>query len=162
MGTETTRKRVIKYTEVKKKMATKKERTRSYPIKTIEGINKVHAGKLARVGIKTTGALLKHSITRKDREELAKKAGISKKLILEWTNLSDLLRIKGVGEEYSDMLEEVGVDTVKELKMRNVGNLYPAIKNYCDKSRLVRKAPSERQVASWITQAKVMRPMLKY
>lgn len=146
----------------KKKRATKKERIPSYSIKTIEGINKVYAGKLAKAGVKTTGILLRHSITPEDRGRLAKKVGVSKKLVLEWANISDLLRIKGVGEEYSDMLEEIGVDTVKELKMRNISNLYPAIKNYCDKSRLVRKPPSQKQVANWIKQSKMMKPMLKY
>jgi len=75
--------------------------------------------KLEAAGVKTVEALLEAGATPKGREELAQKAGIDKGLILEWVNHADLFRIKGVAEEYSDLLEEAGVDTVVELAQRN-------------------------------------------
>lgn len=81
----------------------------------IEGIGPVYAEKLQAIGIKTVEALLKAGATPKGREDIAEQTGIAKALILEWVNHADLYRIKGVGEEYSDLLEEAGVDTVVEL-----------------------------------------------
>ncbi|MGD8902781.1 MAG: DUF4332 domain-containing protein, partial [Anaerolineae bacterium] len=90
----------------------------------IEGIGPVYAEKLAAAGITTIEGLLKAGASPKGREALEEETGIGHKLILEWVNLADLFRIKGVGEEYSDLLEEAGVDTVPELAQRNAENLY--------------------------------------
>jgi len=90
----------------------------------IEGIGPEYKKKLNKIGVRTTDQLLWLGASPKGREELAADSGISEKLILEWVNLSDLMRIKGVGEEYSDLLEEAGVDTVKELRNRNPDNLH--------------------------------------
>ena len=72
----------------------------------IEGIGEVYATKLRMLGISTTGALLERGRKPHGRKEIAEKSGISETLILEWVNLADLFRIKGIGEEYSDLLEE--------------------------------------------------------
>lgn len=96
-------------------------------IKDIEGVGSISAKKLIGVGIKTTNDLLEGGFTPKGRKELAEKTGISSKLILEWVNLSDLFRISGIGEEYADLLEEAGVDTVVELSKRKPENLYVKI-----------------------------------
>ena len=78
----------------------------------------------------------------KVREELAAKTGIPVKLIREWVNLADLMRIKGVGEEYSDLLEEAGVDTVVELANRKAENLHAKILETNQKEKLVRRSPT--------------------
>ena len=84
-------------------------------LEKIEGIGPVYGKKLAKIGIKTTQALLKKGANPKGRKEIEEASGMGHKLILEWVNLADLFRIKGIGEEYSDLLEEAGVDTVVEL-----------------------------------------------
>ena len=129
-------------------------------ISKIEGIGPTFAKKLFKAGVKTTNGLLKVGAGRKGREEIAAKSGISKKLILEWVNLADLMRVKGVGEEYSDLLEEAGVDTVKELRNRKAENLHAAILKVNEKKRLVRQVPSKNMVENWITQAKKLKPMV--
>lgn len=128
----------------------------------VEGIGPVYAEKLNAVGVRTTNKLLKVGATPKGREELAQKAGISGTLILEWVNHADLHRIKGVAEEYSDLLEEAGVDTVPELAQRNPQNLYAKLVEVNDQKRLVRQLPSEKQVADWVQQAKTMPRMIHY
>ena len=77
----------------------------SYTIETIEGIAKVFGEKLRAAGIKTTDDLLARGATPKGRKEVAATTGITETLILKWTNMSDLMRVKGVGEEYSELLE---------------------------------------------------------
>ena len=110
----------------------------------------------------TTAGLLKAGSTPKGRQKLAEKSGISPKLILEWVNLADLFRVKGIGEEYSDLLEEAGVDTVPELAQRNPGNLYAALVETNRKKKLVRQLPSQAQVASWVAQAKDLPRVVSY
>jgi predicted flap endonuclease-1-like 5' DNA nuclease len=120
----------------------------------VEGIGKVYAEKLNGIGIKTTTDLLEHCGTASGREEMAEKTGISEKLLLEWVNLSDLFRIKGVGEQFSDLLEESGVDTVVELAQRNPENLYSKMLEVNEEKNLVNRAPHLSEVKSWVEQAK--------
>jgi predicted flap endonuclease-1-like 5' DNA nuclease len=131
-------------------------------IKDIEGIGDTYKKKLSNAGIKTTAKLLERGKTSKGRKELEDKTGIGHKLILEWVNLADLFRIKGVGEEYSDLLEEAGVDTVKELKNRKPDALWKAMKETNEKKKLVRKLPSAKDVEKWVAQAKGLPPVVEY
>jgi predicted flap endonuclease-1-like 5' DNA nuclease len=90
----------------------------------VEGIGEIYAEKLQEAGIRTTQALLEKGASPQGRREIAEKTDISGTLILRWVNRVDLFRIKGVGEEYSDLLEAAGVDTVPELAQRNPENLH--------------------------------------
>ena len=128
----------------------------------IEGIGEKYATKLKMIGISTTGTLLDRGRTRQGRKEITEKSGISKTLILEWVNLADLFRIKGVGEEYSDLLEEAGVDTVVELAQRNPSNLYASVVEVNKKKKLVRKLPTEDQIKDWVKQAKKLSRIVVY
>ena len=128
----------------------------------VEGIGPKFAKSLQNVGIRTTEKLLKEGAAKKGRKTLADKTGISEKLILEWVNLSDLVRIKGVGEEYSDLLEEAGVDSVKELRNRRADNLHKAILDTNAKKKLVRRPPSPSMVEDWIKQAKKLKPVITH
>ena len=128
----------------------------------VEGIGEVYAGKLAEAGLATTQALLEAGATPKGREEIAEKTGISGKLILEWVNHVDLYRIKGVGQEYSDLLEEAGVDTVPELAQRNPENLYAKLREVNAEKELVRRLPAQSQVSDWVEQAKGLPRVITY
>ena len=131
-------------------------------IEDIEGIGPTYAAKLNAAGVKTTDDLLNAGSLPKGREELAEKTGISATLILEWVNLADLFRIKGVGEEYSDLLEEAGVDTVVELSQRNPENLHAKICEINEEKKLVRRPPTLNNVRSWIEQAKTLPRIVEY
>lgn len=131
-------------------------------IDAIEGIGVVSGRKLRKAGIRTTEALLKRGATRSGRKQLADEVGFTTQQILEWVNRADLFRVKGVGEEYSDLLEAAGVDTVKELRTRNAANLTVSMAEVNRKKRLVRRLPTEGMVAGWIEAAKVLDPVVKY
>ncbi|NLS77396.1 MAG: DUF4332 domain-containing protein [Chloroflexi bacterium] len=128
----------------------------------VEGIGDVYAAKLQGVGINSIEALLEKGSTPKGRQELAESTGISGKLILEWVNRADLFRIKGIGEEYSDLLESAGVDTVPELAQRKAENLYQKMVETNAEKKLVRKLPSAKQVADWVAQAKALPRIVQY
>ncbi len=131
-------------------------------IEDIEGIGPTYAKKLVEAGVTTTEDLLQAGMTPKERENLAAKTGISEKLILEWVNLADLFRIKGVGEEYSDLLKEAGVDTVAELAMRNAENLHAKILEINNAKKLVRRPPTLGEIKQWIDQAKKLPRKIEY
>ncbi len=131
-------------------------------IVVVEGIGSVYAKKLIAAGVATVEALLKTGATPKGRDALAEATGISGKLILEWVNHADLFRVKGVGEEYADLLEEAGVDTVPELAQRNGANLYGKLKETNAAKHLVRRLPSPAQVEGWVTAAKGLDRAITY
>ena len=128
----------------------------------VEGIGPKFAEKLKVKGVRSAEDLLKKGSTPKGRKELAEKTGIGDALILEWVNHVDLFRIKGVGSEYSDLLEEAGVDTVVELAQRNAANLFKKMVEVNVAKKLVRKMPVESQVENWIAQAKKLERVVKY
>ncbi len=128
----------------------------------IEGIGPKYADLFASQGIKTVEGLLKAGTKPKDRKKLSEVLQISEKLILEWVNHADLYRIKGVGEEYSDLLEEAGVDTVPELAQRNPENLLQKLIETNEKKKLVRRLPVLSQVESWVAQAKDLPRVIEY
>jgi predicted flap endonuclease-1-like 5' DNA nuclease len=131
-------------------------------LETIEGIGPVYAGQLRAAGIATVDALLAAGATPRGRQVLEQRSGIGHALILEWVNIADLMRIKGIGEEYSDLLEEAGVDTIKELRNRVPENLYEALVKTNEAKRLVRRLPTLGMVRGWVQQAKVLPPKVVY
>ena len=128
----------------------------------IEGIGEVYGAKLMKVGIKKTEDLLAAAADPKGRKELAAAIGVEPSKVLNWANRADLFRIKGVGEEYSDLLEAAGVDTVVELSHRNPENLYKKMLEVNAEKKLVRRPPSLNQVKDWVAQAKTMPRVLTY
>jgi PAS domain S-box-containing protein len=132
------------------------------PMVEIEGIGPAYSEKLAAVDIHTVDQYLVVAANRDGRKELAEKTGISPKLILEWANRADLMRVPGVGEEFSDLLEQSGVDTVNELKFRNAENLYNALVQINEEKNLVRRMPSQSDVEEWIDSAKQLPVILTY
>jgi predicted flap endonuclease-1-like 5' DNA nuclease len=128
----------------------------------VEGIGPVYEEKLNNIGIKSTQKFFELAATKKGRKELAERADISEKLILEWTNMIDLYRIKGVGAEYADLLEASGVDTVAELAGRRADNLTKKMEEVNAEKKLVRVLPSLKMVEGWIAQAKELPRGIEY
>jgi len=126
-------------------------------LEKIEGIGPDYARKLGNLGIKTTEALLRKGASPEGRKEIEEKSGIGHKLILEW-----VIRVKGVGEEYSDLLEEAGVDTIVELSRRKGENLYEKIIEVNNSKKLVRRPPSKGMIVEWIEAAKKLPRVITY
>ena len=131
-------------------------------IAAIEGIGPTFATKLRKSKVRTTEALLKKGGTRGDRKRLALASGLTEQQILEWVNRADLMRVKGIGEEYSDLLEAAGVDTVKELKVRRPGVLHAKLVEINTQKRLVRRLPTEAMVAAWVAAAAKLPAVVTY
>jgi len=131
-------------------------------IASIEGVGQVHTKTLSQAGIKSTQALLKIAATVNGRKELEEKTKIAHKQLLDWVNRADLMRIKGIGEEYSDLLEKAGVDTVVELANRNADNLLEKVIAINKEKKLVRQLPVLSMITDWIKQAKKLPRVVEY
>jgi len=128
----------------------------------IEGIGPKYGEKLRKAGIATTNILLKKGATPKGRQEIVEASGISRELILKWVNFVDLYRIKGVGSEYSELLEKAGVDTVVELSKRVPENLFVKMSEINKAKKLVRRMPTLKEAKAWIAQAKKLPRVITY
>ena len=131
-------------------------------ITDIEGIGPAYAEKLALAGIKTVEGLLKACAAKAGRKATAEATGIGESTILEWTNMADLFRIKGVSSQYAELLKAAGVDTVKELRNRNAANLHAKMQEVNEAQSLVRQLASLKQVEGFVEQAKQLEPVMTY
>jgi predicted flap endonuclease-1-like 5' DNA nuclease len=128
----------------------------------IEGIGATYSLKLEEAGIGSTEKLLEKCGSPRARKEIAEKTGINEKQILRWANMADLFRIKGIGEEFADLLEAAGVDTVPELSQRNPENLHSKLADINEEKKLVRRVPTQAEVGGWVEQAKQLPRALTY
>ncbi len=129
---------------------------------TAVGLPTREATRLRKNGVRTTDALLRVAATKTGRRSLAGKTKLAERDVLGWVNRADLMRVKGIGPEYADLLEVAGVDTVKELRTRNPQNLLEAMTELNARKRLVRRLPTSGMVDDWIEAAKDLDPMVKY
>jgi len=133
-----------------------------YKIEEIEGIGPAYGEKLAAASISTTDDLLKLCCDARGRKATAEKTGVSEGQLLKWANMADLMRISGVGSEYSELLEAAGVDTVKELRNRNAANLAAKMAEVNEVRKLTRTVPSEKVASQWIEQAGDLDPLITH
>ena len=134
----------------------------SYPLTTIAELDPGTLAVLKRVGIRSTGSLLENTRTLAQRKKLASETGLDPRKLLCWANLADRMRVKGVSKEYAELLAAAGVDTVKDLKVRNPANLAKRMADANKARKLVRLLPSERMVARWIESAKDLPLKIRY
>jgi predicted flap endonuclease-1-like 5' DNA nuclease len=133
-----------------------KKDDRSYPIIQIGGIDTAMAQRLKAIRIRTTARLLEAAKSPKGRKLLAQKTGIAARVILEWANKADLMRVKGIGDEYTALLQAVGVGTMRKLRAGKPAQLARkmAKANTSNGIKKVRVVPSEKSVEKWVSRAK--------
>lgn len=134
----------------------------SYSIADMKAVGAFYAAKLKGAGIRSTTTLLNRARTPRGRKQLAEVTGIPEAHVLRWAKLADLMRIRGVAEDYAELLGAAGVDTVKELKRRNPAKLTAQIADLNARKRIVRLPPSQKRVEGWIEQAKSLDRMMTY
>jgi predicted flap endonuclease-1-like 5' DNA nuclease len=134
----------------------------NYKIEEIEGIGPVLGEKMRSAGITSTDKLLAASTTKQQRQQLADATGISEKQVLKFANMADLFRITGVGQEFAELLEAAGVDTVPELAQRNAENLTAKMEEVNAAKSLTRRTPALKEVEKWVAEAKTLPRALEY
>lgn len=131
-------------------------------VKDIEGIGPVFQEKLAKAGITTVEGLLKEGASKKGRVAIAAASDIDEGKILDWVNMADLFRIKGIASQFAELLKAAGVDTVKELRNRNAENLHAKLEEVNAAKSLTRVVPSLDKITDFIEQAKKLEPVVTH
>lgn len=134
----------------------------NYKIEEIEGIGEALGKKLRGAGVTSTDKLLEATKSRSQRKKLAEEADVSPKRILKFANMADLFRITGVGQEFAELLEAAGVDTVPELAQRNAENLTKKMEEVNEEKKLTRRTPKVDEVTKWVAEAKTLPRALTY
>jgi predicted flap endonuclease-1-like 5' DNA nuclease len=128
-------------------------------IETIEGIGPIYGRQLRAAGIKVVENLLEVGSTRVGRRDLAQRVSAAPTTIRKWVRRADFFRVKGVGTQYSSLLESAGVHTVRDLSRRNPGNLYETLRATNREKHLVKRTPPYKMVKDWIQSAKDLKPL---
>lgn len=134
----------------------------AYSVKDLKDLSDSFAAKLKEIGVGTTEDLLEKAGSASGRKQLAEEIGAVPQQLLTWVNEADLMRIPGVAEGFSQLLEAAGVDTVKELATRNAENLTAKIAEVNEQLKLTGRVPNQETVAGWIEQAKTMVPKVTH
>ena len=129
-------------------------------IDQVAGIGLKEATKLRKAGIRTSKGLIEAASTRRGRGDLAAFLDLDTKDLQQWVNHSDLLRVRGVGAEYAELLVASGVDTLRDLRRRNPTALLAKIIGLNGEARVVRRLPTEAMVEGWIEASKEIKPTL--
>ena len=119
----------------------------------IKGLDADTHAKLVAKGITHNEHLLEHHKDAHKRNELLKHLGVQSAQLTEWVNRADLMRLKGVGREMSNLLEECGVDSCKELQHRTPDNLFKKLKETNDAKHITHHAPTLALVQEWVKEA---------
>lgn len=128
----------------------------SDPIGSIKGITPEAKEKFLAEGIKNTIQLLEIARTPQQRAELAKKFEITQNDLKELVNRADLMRLKGVGGDLANLLEEAGVNTIRELQHRTPESLYKKLEEVQSSRKLAHHLPKAAQVTAWVEEAKLL------
>ena len=134
----------------------------SYKIEEIEGIGPTYGAKLTTAGIRTTDELLSSCASAPGRKKAAVATGLSEGQLLKWANMADMMRIKGIGPQFAELLEAAGVDTVKELRTRNAENLASKMAEVNEVKNLANAVPALVTITGWIEQAGKMDPTITH
>ena len=129
----------------------------AYGVRKIAGIGPVVARKLATADIRTTDALLAACNGRRKRRLLSEHTGLPERQLQRFVNMADLMRIRGIGGDFAELLGASGVRTVRDLSRRRSVNLAAKMSTVNADRRLSRRAPSASMVERWIAQARELR-----
>lgn len=127
----------------------------------IYGIDDDMAIRLKSAGVTTVEKLLEHGETREGRKAIAIKARINQKQVDKWVNHADFFRVKGIAGLKAELLEQVGVPTVKHLARQDPDKLYDKMERYNERKNLVERVPGLVQVRRWVKTAKRLKPAVK-
>ncbi|MBI6546362.1 MAG: DUF4332 domain-containing protein [Cyanobacteria bacterium NC_groundwater_1444_Ag_S-0.65um_54_12] len=141
--------------QLQKEIATSVEAERAYDVQDVLGVGPVFAAKLAKSGINTTDQLLANTKTTSARQRLAQRADIPYGSLLHLARKVDLMQIKGVGPRQSNLLEAIGVASIKDLAQRNLDSLYERLifANHIGRP-FVKVDPAKTQVDRWMREAR--------
>jgi len=132
------------------------EKITTYPIEDIEGVGKAYGKRLRGMGIETTQDLIERGRRTEDRKSIAESISIDEEAVLQWTSISDLMRVEGVHSQFSELLEASGVSSVQDLAQKNPKTLAATMAEVNAQEARTHTVPSAETVAHWIDRARTL------
>lgn len=114
------------------------------------------AERLVDFGVASTDRLLLVAAHKKGREDISRETGIAEGRLLHLVHLADMMRVKGIGSEYSDLLDQAGVRTLAELQDCGPDRLHQDLIDLNEEHQIVRRLPSEGDVQAWVQDARAI------
>lgn len=136
---------------------------RPVPLKRMPGVDPDAVERLAGVGIKDSRQLFPQVQSGQERADLATHAGMSGKVLLELTKLSDLVRAPYVGPVFARLFYEAGADTLERLATSQPEELAARIRTVNEEKTLTKAAlPTAEHMVSWLEIVKMIPQTIEY
>ena len=132
------------------------------PVSKLRGLTLPVRAALKRHRVTTCGQLLRAAGGARDRDRLAREAGIDPDVLLALVRQADLARVDGLGTVFGLMLEDLGVRDVPALAARDPAELHARLRRYNGEERLARRSPTPGEVESWVAQARALPVLVSY
>jgi predicted flap endonuclease-1-like 5' DNA nuclease len=143
--------------ELESKLAGKKTGT---AIESIEGIGAGFGKRLRADGIDTTEKLLALCATDDGVAQVCKCVDLDEGTVRNWGTMADLMRIKGLGGQWAELMWRAGVKNVQDLAAQEVEPLRARFREVNEAENRVAELPGESRVTKFIEQAKILDPLL--
>lgn len=132
------------------------------PLSRLKDVSPELATRFKERGLTTTNQLLAVAGTPEGRELLAAQTRADAGLILRLTKRADLLRIEGIGDVYVELLEEAGVDSIRELARSHPERLYTQLMKVNITNQVTRRPPTLTKVRRWVAQAERLAEIVQF
>jgi hypothetical protein len=133
---------------------------RGTPVEEIEGIGTGFGNRLRADGIATTEQLLELCASDDGVRRVCKCVGLDENTVRNWGTMADLMRIRGLGGQWSELLWRCDVHSVQELATRDAAALIAKMAEVNAAEHRVAELPGEHRVSRFISEAAELRPVL--
>jgi predicted flap endonuclease-1-like 5' DNA nuclease len=117
------------------------------------GVDRELETKLKAKGVKDSEDLIALCQKSGGVDALAQEVGIDSETLSSLVNRANLVRIRGIGEAYTMLLEEAGVKTVGELATRSPDQLRGQLEQINENRKVVGRVPALAMVNGWVNKA---------
>lgn len=124
-----------------------------YPVEDIEGIGQGFGRRLRAEGIDTTHKLLLTVLDADGRQKVCAACDVDEKTAMSWATMADLMRVPGIGGQWSELLWRCGINDVPSLARQEAAPLLHRMKSVNTEEHRVAELPGEHRVSHWIDEA---------
>lgn len=130
----------------------------SYPLKDIKGLAHTFVNKLEELNIRTTEDILRVGCSRKNRDTISKRTGLSERTLLRLVHTSDICRVPSMGPENAAMLELLAINSLADMLKLKPLDLHSKI--HQNRIKINQQGiifmPTKNQVNQWFDEARAL------